>query len=96
MKGQQTLAQLPLMVPAVVRVVNRDDSRLSDLGFFCGSYVTALFDCPLGGTRLYFIRGMRLALRQKEAEQIAVEVVEDGTCENSSSGDAQYGQEHVI
>ena len=53
--------------------------RLFDLGFFRGSRVLPLYECAGGGTRVYRVKDTLIALRNQDAERIAVEeAVENG------------------
>ena len=53
--------------------------RLFDLGFFRGSRVLPMYECAGGGTRVYRVKDTLIALRNQDAERIAVEeAVENG------------------
>ena len=47
--------------------------RLGDLGFTPGAAVECLFAAPGWGMRAYRVRGAVIALRQRDAVQVAVE-----------------------
>ena len=47
--------------------------RLMDLGFTAGAETECLFAAPGRGMRAYRIRGAVIALRQRDARQVAVE-----------------------
>ena len=47
--------------------------RLRDLGFTRGAAVECLFAAPGRGMRAYRIRGAVIALRQRDARQVAME-----------------------
>ena len=47
--------------------------RLRDLGFTCGAKVECLLAAPGWGMRAYRVRGAVIALRQRDARQVAVE-----------------------
>lgn len=47
--------------------------RLRDLGFTHGTAVECLFAAPGRGMRAYRVRGAVIALRQRDARQVAME-----------------------
>ena len=47
--------------------------RLRDLGFTRGAAVECLFAAPGRGMRAYRVRGAVIALRQRDAQQVALE-----------------------
>ena len=47
--------------------------RLHDLGFTRGAIIECLFSAPGRGMRAYRVRGAVIALRQRDAQQVAME-----------------------
>lgn len=53
-------------------------NQLADLGFLPGTLVSRVGQAPFGDPVVYSIRGTRFALRRHDAQQIAVETIEQG------------------
>lgn len=62
----------------VCRIVGIDEyeltKRLTGLGFYKGAEAVRLFSAPNGDPTAYLIRGTVVALRERDAERISVEV----------------------
>ena len=52
--------------------------RLYELGFSGGACVSCVGESPLGGMKAYLVKGAVIALRDKDAAAISVEVVSQG------------------
>ncbi|MBM6830102.1 ferrous iron transport protein A [Anaerotignum lactatifermentans] len=74
MAEEITLAQVPL--GQLCRVEDGAQLRLMELGFCGGSLIRPLYGCFGGGTRVYCVKGTMIALRDRDASQIIIRVVE--------------------
>lgn len=73
-----SLAELPIGRRAVVRKMaakNPEQVRLLDFSLIPGTKIHALYQSPSGSPRAYFIRGVVVALRAKDAGSVLVEEV---------------------
>lgn len=59
----------------VCEIVSEPSLYLMDLGFYKGAKVRPFAVCLCGGTRLYEVKQTYIALRNQDAEHIAVKVV---------------------
>ncbi|MDO4531225.1 MAG: FeoA family protein [Bacillota bacterium] len=79
MRGAKKITEIPLRYACRVQEVQGEDRfRLFDLGFFRGSRVLPLYACMGGGTRVYRVKDTLIALRDRDAENISVEVADNG------------------
>ncbi len=72
------LSRLPLGKIARVSSLSGSEplrGRLLDLGFVPGGQVQPLYAAPLGDPRAYLVCDTVIALRQKDAATVAVEVL---------------------
>ena len=70
------LSRLPLGRSARVLSLSAGEplkGRLMDLGFVPGGEITPLYAAPLGDPRAYLVCDTIIALRQKDAADVAVE-----------------------
>ena len=70
------LSRLPLGRSARILSLSAQEplkGRLMDLGFVPGSEIKPLFAAPLGDPRAYLICDTVIALRQRDAADVAVE-----------------------
>ena len=70
------LSRLPLGRSARVLSLSAGEplkGRLMDLGFVPGGEITPLYAAPLGDPRAYLVCDTVIALRQKDAADVAVE-----------------------
>ncbi len=71
------LSRLPLDKSARVLSLSAREplkGRLMDLGFVPGSEITPLYAAPAGDPRAYLVCDTVIALRQRDAATVAVEV----------------------
>ena len=71
------LSRLPLDKSARVLSLSAREplkGRLMDLGFVPGGEITPLYAAPLGDPRAYLICDTVIALRQRDADAVAVEM----------------------
>ncbi len=70
----KNITEIPVEQPCFVQEVQGECRlRLFDLGFFRGSRVLPMYECAGGGTRVYRVKDTLIALRNTDAERIAVE-----------------------
>ncbi len=70
------LSRLPLGKPARILSLSSPEplrGRLLDLGFVPGGEITPLYAAPTGDPRAYLVCDTIIALRQKDAADVAVE-----------------------
>ena len=70
------LSRLPMNQSARVLSLSAQEplrGRLMDLGFVPGSEITPLYAAPAGDPRAYLVCDTVIALRQKDADTVAVE-----------------------
>ena len=68
-----TIDALNIGESAIVTKVYGDEgmiTRLSDLGFVCGTRVVRVMESPLGDPSAYLIRGTVIALRDSDASRV--------------------------
>ncbi len=71
------LSRLPLGKAARILSLSAQEplrGRLLDLGFVPGGEITPLYAAPLGDPRAYLICDTVIALRQRDADAVAVEM----------------------
>lgn len=59
----------------VCEIVSEPSLYFMDLGFYKGARVCPFAVCLCGGTRLYEVKQTQIALRNQDAQNIAVKVV---------------------
>lgn len=72
----KTLNTLPIGTAGKIQEVNVTPSlkrRLFDLGFIPGSLITPIYPSVLGDPIAYSIRGITIALRNQDAQEIFLE-----------------------
>lgn len=74
MAEEISLAEVPLRQNC--RVEQTPQLRLMELGFSDGSWIQPLYSCFGGGTRVYGVKDTMIALRDTDAAQIFIRVVE--------------------
>ncbi len=87
MPSSYTLAQLPIGTPAVIQSVATSRSgltRLRELGLVPGTSVSVVRRALLGEPIEVRVRGSRLAMRKRDAEDIQV-VVEEAAAVTKNS-----------
>lgn len=58
--------------------------RMMDLGLLAGAEVEVIMASPLGDPRAYLVRGTMLALRERDARGVRIEVLADGELSDGS------------
>lgn len=74
--NKKRLSELPMGEWARVSMLmsNRDlRRRLLDIGLSPGTRVRCVGKSPLGDPRAYFVRGVRIAIRQSDADKVIIE-----------------------
>ena len=75
-----TLAQLSLHQNAHITALHQQGAerrRMLDLGLVPGTQIRVEMDNPLGDPRAYLVRGTLIALRNQQAKQIEVQLIEE-------------------
>lgn len=74
MAKEISLAEVPLRQDC--QVEHAAELRLMELGFCGGSRIRPLYRCFGGGTRAYSVKDTMIALRDADAAQIIIRMVE--------------------